>query len=196
MKELNDIQVSLSAPKNQTNQFGNYNYRSLESIMEAVKPLLKKSKCTITFSDELVMIGNRYYVKSTCFLKNEAGEIETSTAFAREQESKKGMDEAQITGSASSYARKYAACSLLGIDDNREPDMCDNREEGTKTRQARQLVKDEIYWKCVTTHAKGWKGEKGETARDIWKDRVKATQEWLNEFDDDTALVKESNNAR
>lgn len=132
MKELNVIQTRLHAPKDKTNAFGGYKYRSLESILEDLKPLLKETGCTITFSDTIQQVGDRYYIATTCTLKNAAGETETSTAWAREQEQKKGMDEAQVTGSASSYARKYAVCSLLAIDDNQEPDMMDNREEGQK----------------------------------------------------------------
>ena len=138
MKELNEIQCKLHAPKDLENKFGGYKYRSLESILEAVKPLLKESGCTITFSDDLVLVGERYYVKATATLTTPDGTQISSTAFAREQEQKKGMDEAQVTGSASSYARKYAVCSLLAIDDNREPDMLDNREEGQKEKASKK----------------------------------------------------------
>lgn len=130
MKELIEIQNRLVAPKNQKNTFGNYNYRNLEGIMEAVKPLLKELKCTITFTDDLLMLGERVFCKSVCTLKNESGEIEASTSFA-ELDSHKGMTKEQSTGSASSYARKYAVCSLLAIDDNADPDMLDNRETTT-----------------------------------------------------------------
>lgn len=130
MKELIEIQNRLVAPKNQKNTFGNYNYRNLEGIMEAVKPLLKELKCTITFTDDLLMLGERVFCKSVCTLKNESGEIETSTSFA-ELDNHKGMTKEQSTGSASSYARKYAVCSLLAIDDNADPDMLDNRETTT-----------------------------------------------------------------
>lgn len=141
MKELNIIQTQLNAPKGQLNSFGGYKYRSLEDIMQAVKPLLITTQCTITFADRVELIGTRYYVHTVCKLRNASGETEVSEAYAREQEQKKGMDEAQITGSASSYARKYAACSLLAIDDNLEPDMVDNREEGQK-KAATRPVKD------------------------------------------------------
>lgn len=127
MKELIEIQNRLVAPKNQKNTFGNYNYRNLEGIMEAVKPLLKELNCTITFTDDLLMLGDRIFCKSVCVLKNESGEIETSTSFA-ELDNHKGMSKEQSTGSASSYARKYAVCSLLAIDDNADPDMLDNTE--------------------------------------------------------------------
>lgn len=127
MKELNTIQTKLVAPKNQKNGFGNYNYRNLEGIMEAVKPLLIETECTITFNDELIMLGDRIFCKSTATLKNQQGDIETSTSFA-ELDNHKGMSKEQSTGSSSSYARKYAICSLLAIDDNADPDMLDNRE--------------------------------------------------------------------
>lgn len=130
MKELKSIQQRLVAPKNQTNNFGNYNYRNLEGIMEAVKPLLQELDCTITFTDDLVMLGDRIFCKSICTLKNADNEFESSTSFA-ELDNHKGMSKEQSTGSASSYARKYAVCSLLAIDDNADPDMLDNRETTT-----------------------------------------------------------------
>ena len=130
MKELNTIQTELVANKDKHNQFGGFDYRSLESIMTAVKPLLKKTLTTLTFTDDIVFIEGRFYVKSTATLKNSAGETETAVAFAREQDDKKGMDNAQVTGACSSYSRKYAACSLLGISDGFDPDAMDNREEG------------------------------------------------------------------
>lgn len=131
MKELVSIQTRLVAPKNQKNTFGNYNYRSLEGIMEALKPLLKELGCTITFNDELVMLGDRIFCKSTATLKNAQGETETSTSFA-ELDMHKGMSKEQSSGSSSSYARKYAVCSLLAIDDNADPDMLDNRDDEEK----------------------------------------------------------------
>lgn len=134
MKELIEIQSRLVAPKNQKNTFGNYNYRNLEGIMEAVKPLLKMLNCTITFNNDLVMMGERIFIKSTCTLKNSENEIESSVSFA-ELDNHKGMSKEQSTGSASSYARKYAVCSLLAIDDNADPDMLDNREDKTTEEQ-------------------------------------------------------------
>lgn len=121
MKELIAIQSELKAPKNQRNNFGNYNYRSAEDILEAVKPLLKKHACSMTVSDEIIEVGGRIYVKATATIKSEK-EAETATAYAREEETKKGMDAAQITGSASSYARKYALNGLFLIDDTKDPD--------------------------------------------------------------------------
>lgn len=121
MKELIAIQSELKAPKNQWNSFGKYNYRSAEDILEAVKPLLKKHECHLTISDEMVVLGDRYYVKATAFLTKGDETIET-TAFAREEESKKGMDASQLTGSTSSYARKYALNGLFCIDDTKDSD--------------------------------------------------------------------------
>ena len=118
MKELITIQSELKAPKTQYNKFGGYKYRKAEDILEAVKPLLAKQKCTLIITDDIVMVGSRIYVKATATIKNEKGEYETSTGWAREEETKKGMDGSQITGASSSYARKYALNGLLAIDDN------------------------------------------------------------------------------
>lgn len=123
MKELNIIQSKLNAPKDLKNNFGNYFYRSCESILGAVKPFLIETKCTLVLSDNIVQIGERFYVKATATLKNEAGETETATAFAREPISKKGMDDSQVTGATSSYARKYALNGLFAIDDSRDSDV-------------------------------------------------------------------------
>lgn len=118
-KKLWTIQQTLNAPKNQRNNFGGYNYRSAEDILEAVKPLLQN--ITLTVSDEIVLIGNRYYVKATATLSDGEDEISV-TAYAREEESKKGMDCSQLTGATSSYARKYALNGLFCIDDAKDPD--------------------------------------------------------------------------
>ena len=122
MKELISIQSELKAPKSQFNKFGGYKYRKAEDILEAVKPLLAKQKCTLIITDDVVLIGNRIYVKATATIKNEKGECETTTGWAREEETKKGMDGSQITGASSSYARKYALNGLFAIDDNADSD--------------------------------------------------------------------------
>lgn len=137
MKELNTIQSLLKAPKEQYNKFGNYKYRNCEDILEAVKPLLFSQSCTLTISDEIVMIGTRYYVRATATIKNANGETETTTAYAREDESKKGMDASQITGSTSSYARKYALNGLFCIDDTKDSDSLNNEYQSNN-----QLEKD------------------------------------------------------
>lgn len=132
MKELIAIQSELKAPKTQVNKFGGYKYRKAEDILEAVKPLLAKQKCTLTITDDIVLVGNRIYVKATATIKNEKGENETSTGWAREEESKKGMDASQITGASSSYARKYALNGLLAIDDNQDSDTTNDGQQQTQ----------------------------------------------------------------
>jgi len=122
-EKLTGIQQKLKVPKNNKNSFGNYNYRSCEDILEAVKPLLLD--CTLVISDEIVNMGNRYYVKAIVTLSS-GNDTVIATAYAREPETKKGMDEAQITGSASSYARKYALNGLFAIDDTKDADSMDN----------------------------------------------------------------------
>lgn len=120
---LQEIQSELKAPKGQRNNFGNYNYRSAEDILEAVKPLLKEHNCALVINDEVLEIGGRIYVKATAMIAFENQPFASASAFAREAENKKGMDEAQITGSASSYARKYALNGLLAIDDTKDADF-------------------------------------------------------------------------
>ena len=116
------IQSSLKAPKGQTNKFGGYKYRSCEDILEAVKPHLKQHSLVLTITDEMVDVGGRVYVKATAVVHNEQGQAIQTSGFAREEETKKGMDTSQITGSASSYARKYALNGLFCIDDTKDSD--------------------------------------------------------------------------
>ena len=122
-KKLAAIQAALKAPKSQFNKFGGYKYRKAEDILEAVKPLLKEYGCTLTCTDELQLIGDRYYIKATATITNsEDGVSVSTTAYAREEEEKKGMDGSQVTGASSSYARKYALNGLLCIDDTADSD--------------------------------------------------------------------------
>lgn len=121
IKALLNIQSKLKAPKGQKNDFGKYRYRSAEDILAAVKPLLFENSVVLTLRDELVLIGDRYYIKATATLVGEGSPVET-TAYAREEEMKKGMDGSQITGTASSYARKYALNGLFAIDDTKDAD--------------------------------------------------------------------------
>lgn len=134
MQELQIIQSKLKAPKGQTNKFGGYKYRNAEDILEALKPLLEEQKAVITLSDKLIQLGERYYVEATASITCPSGEVSV-TAYAREAQTKKGMDEAQITGSASSYARKYAMNGLLAIDDTKDPDNHDNSKEGASSKK-------------------------------------------------------------
>lgn len=147
MKELINIQAVLKAPKDKHNSFGKYNYRSCESILEAVKPHLKDEACTLTINDEIVQVGDRYYIKATATLRNSAGEVAMATAFAREEEDKKGMDAAQVTGAASSYARKYALNGLFAIDDTKDPDT---DEHYKRTHQPEQKPKETTKKKAIT----------------------------------------------
>ena len=142
------IQASLKCPKNQKNAFGWYNYRSCEDILEAVKPLLYDTQTTLTVSDEMVAIGDRIYVKAIATLKDsESGEIiEQNVAFARESESKKWMDEAQITGASSSYARKYALNWLFLLDDVKDPDATNTHWKEEKTEKKSDTKKANPQW--------------------------------------------------
>ena len=128
-EKLNAIQVELKAPKTQYNKFGGYAYRKAEDIQEAVKPLLKKYGCILTCSDELQLIGDRYYIRATAnIIDLESGQGIATFGWAREEEEKKGMDGSQITGAASSYARKYALNGLLCIDDTQDSDTTNTGE--------------------------------------------------------------------
>lgn len=128
-----NIQSKLNVPKSLRNNFGGYNYRSAELILEALKPLLKENNCTLTINDDIIMVGDRTYIKATATIKNEKGEFESTTAFAREPLSKKGQDDSQITGAASSYARKYALNGLFCIDDTKDADALNVNKEYTQT---------------------------------------------------------------
>ena len=144
IEKLQLIQQELIAPKNQYNSFGKYNYRSCEDILEGLKPCLKKVKAAVTVSDTIEMVGNRYYVKATATLfDSESNESVSNTAYAREDDSKKGMDASQITGSTSSYARKYALNGLFCIDDVKDADSRDNRQkEAEKQHKEEKEMKD------------------------------------------------------
>ena len=133
MQELQIIQAKLKAPKGQVNRFGGYRYRSLEDIYEAVKPLLSETQTSLVVGDEIVMIGTRYYVRAIATLTNQKGESVTNVAYAREEETKKGMDVSQLTGATSSYARKYALNGLFAIDDTKDADT----DEYTKAQETR-----------------------------------------------------------
>lgn len=143
MQALKKIQQELKAPKGQYNNFGRYAYRSAEDILEAVKPLLAKYDAELTLSDDIMEVGGRIYVKATArFIEHDAetniNDVTTVTAFAREPAEKKGMDESQITGTASSYARKYALNGLFLIDDNKDADSIDAPQANTQPSQQAQ----------------------------------------------------------
>lgn len=133
-QRVGDIQHKLKAPKGQYNSFGKYNYRSCEDILEGVKPLLKEHDLALLIDDEIVQIGERYYVKATAKI-TDGREIVSATAYAREPDTKKGMDESQITGATSSYARKYALNALLCIDDTKDAETMDNSKKPVQQTQ-------------------------------------------------------------
>ena len=138
IKNLVNIQNELKAPKSNFNSFGKYRYRSAEDILTAVKPLLAKYSCTMTITDEVVFIGGRFYIKATATITDEDGNTESVSAFAREDESKKGMDGSQITGTASSYSRKYCLNGMFLIDDTKDADTNEfyNQTQDTKLTKA------------------------------------------------------------
>ncbi len=143
-EKLMKIQTELKAPKGQYNTFGSYSYRSCEDILEGLKPLLEKHKATVTISDEIEMIGDRYYVKATATIIDvEKGEKVETSAYAREDATKKGMDLSQLTGSTSSYARKYALNGLFAIDDTKDSDYTNTHDKGQQDKpKTNQQSKD------------------------------------------------------
>lgn len=144
-EKLLNIQTELKAPKSQKNDFGNYNYRSCEDILEAVKPFLKKEKCVLVINDEVQKIENRYYLKAVVNLIDvENGESITASAFAREEETKKKMDGSQITGASSSYARKYALNGLFAIDDTKDSDATNHDNNKANNCSQQSLAKQQI----------------------------------------------------
>lgn len=146
-QRVGDIQHKLKAPKGQYNSFGKYNYRSCEDILEGVKPLLKEHNLALLIDDEIVQIGERYYVKATAKI-TDGREFVSATAYAREPDTKKGMDESQITGATSSYARKYALNALLCIDDTKDADTMDNSKKPV------QQTQETVYnWRTLKARA-------------------------------------------
>ena len=152
LTRISSAQGELKAPKNQYNSFGKYSYRSCEDILEAAKPVCAKYGLLLTVSDEAVQIGERYYIKATACLYDAQGssdEVMSASAFAREALDKKGMDDSQITGTASSYARKYALNGLFCIDDTKDADTADNTNFSGKKTAAKSAPKPEPEYKCA-----------------------------------------------
>lgn len=147
-EKLSAIQSELKAPKSQYNSFGKYNYRNCEDILEAVKPLCAKYKAVSVMGDEVIQIGERYYIKSTARLIDlESDGVVENTAYAREEAEKKGMDGSQVTGASSSYARKYALNGLFAIDDTKDSDTTNDggREATSATKKAQAVEKTEEF---------------------------------------------------
>lgn len=165
LKKLCNIQNELKAPKNQYNLFGKYKYRSAEDILEAVKPLLAKENCTLTLSDEIVLIGDRYYVKATATIRDAETNIPVSVdAFAREDKEKKGMDGSQISGTASSYARKYALNGLFCIDDTKDADTDEHYKATKKSASKPKASKEDLKTELLNLIK-----EKNKTVEDVLK---------------------------
>lgn len=166
-EKLTKVQEELKAPKNQYNSFGKYNYRSCEDILEALKPILAKYSLFLMISDTMKQIGDRYYIMATCTVSD--GEMHiTNCAFAREEESKKGMDGAQVTGTSSSYARKYALNGLFLIDDTKDPDT-DNTTKQTSRPGAGSGKADKLVTESQLSRLYAIGGSKGYSKADIDK---------------------------
>ena len=172
ISKLMNIQSRLNAPKNQKNKFGGYSYRSAEDILEAVKPLLKDNGVVLTLSDSIEEIGGLIYVKRTATITDGNTSISTQ-AFARESLDKKGMDVSQMTGSASSYARKYRLNGLLCIDDNKDADTdehrteADNRAKAEPRKAVKSATKPQTKNIDKSTEQTQSKAVKGESERNV-----------------------------
>ena len=178
--KLVEVQSKLKAPKSQFNKFGNYAYRNCEDILEALKPLLNEVKAIINISDDVVLVGERYYIKATVkFICAESGEIIEASAMAREEENKKGMDSSQLTGSTSSYARKYALNGLFAIDDTKDSDTTNTHNKEQNKASNNEII-SEAQVKRLFVLAKGKDTDKVKsivdkygfkTSKDITKDK-------------------------
>ena len=172
-EKLAFIQANLRAPKNQHNSFGKYNYRSLEDISEAVKPILSQVKVTLTISDEPIMIGDRIYIKAVAILTNAEEPTQTivNTAYARESLTKKGMDDSQITGATSSYARKYCLNGLFCIDDNKDADSMAPETQNLKLTEFQAKEISELIQKSGTELSAFLKYAQADKVENITHDR-------------------------
>jgi hypothetical protein len=185
---LSNIQVELKAPKNLYNSFGRYKYRNAESILEAAKPLCAKHGCTLTVSDEVILIGSRYYIKATATVQDKDGNAASTTALAREDETKKGMDGAQITGTASSYARKYALNGLFCIDDTKDPDTNEYHNQTTEDHQevtAAPEVTAQVVKDMATTALAGYAQRTGKDKKTVQIESKAFIGKLFKDFTDD-----------
>lgn len=164
--QLREVQQKLKAPKGQTNTFGHYKYRSCEDILEAVKPLLGEQGLTLVISDDIMQIGERIYVTAEAKVTNDDGDFVSNKAFAREPDDKRGMDASQITGTASSYARKYALNGLFAIDDTKDADT-DEYQRRTQSKQS-QGITCELCHQPIKPMAKRGGGEMSPEAVAKW----------------------------
>ena len=146
-EKLIQVQNELNAPKSNYNDYGGYSYRSCEDIVEAVKPILAEQGLLLLLEDNIVVKGDRYYIKAIATITDGDENISVS-AFAREQENRKGMDTSQITGAASSYARKYALNGLLAIDDNKDADSTNKHRQICSAKNCNKELTDEVVKNC------------------------------------------------
>ena len=166
MKELQAIQAKLKAPKNQRNNFGKYNYRSCEDILEAVKPLCDEQNCILILSDDIKEVGDRVYVVAQAMLVNSKNEHRNSYGWAREADSKKGMDASQLTGATSSYARKYALNGLFAIDDTKDADATNDHQTPAKATKPKATANTEAELQHVLK--KIFAVKNGDELKKVW----------------------------
>ena len=191
MKRLLEIQQKLKAPKSQRNNFGNYNYRSCEDIIEAVKPLLAEQKLVLNLTDEIVLVWDRFYVKATAIVVDlDWKPLAASTAYAREEETKKWMDWSQITGASSSYARKYALNWLFAVDDWVDSDKTNKWEWSSEVKTKKEVKKSE----GGEVQNKVEKSDTQDTKEKPWfnkpeLERLKGNKEYLEKFENSDSLI-------
>lgn len=195
---LVEIQSSLKAPKGQYNSFGKYKYRSAEDILEAVKPILKAQNCKLTIMDEIVAVGERIYVKAIATISDGTQSLSVC-AFAREEDEKKGMDASQVTGAASSYARKYALNGLFAIDDTKDADALNVTKEYTESKAdpvpAKMVMPDcpeEVWWKLVKMDVEGKRSKSGLSGFEYLLNKYNTDEAILTKFTNDVKAAREA----
>lgn len=193
------IQAKLKAPKDQYNSFGKYKYRSAEGILEAVKPILREQGCVLWITDEMVEVGGRVYVKATaCFTPVDVAGMAVPlmvSAYARESDTKSGMDCSQITGAASSYARKYALNGLFAIDDTKDADALNTSPDYTKPAPAPASKKDcpeETWWKLVKMEVEGLKSTSGLSGLQYLQAKYRTDETILAKFAGDVQMARDA----
>ena len=172
LTRFSSAQNELKAPKNQYNGFGKYSYRSCEDILEAAKPVCAKYGLLLTVSDEVVLTGERYYIKATATLCDAQGgsdEVMTATAYAREPDTKKGMDDSQVTGAASSYARKYALNGLFCIDDTKDADAAESEKKKPAAKQDKPAEPEYKCAECGAPFKEFTSGSQHWTAKQVYE---------------------------
>ena len=195
---LVEIQATLKAPKGQYNSFGKYKYRSAEDILEAVKPILRAQNCKLIIWDEIVQVGERIYVKATATISDDTESLSVC-AFAREEDEKKGMDASQVTGAASSYARKYALNGLFAIDDTKDADALNVTKEYTESKAdpvpAKMVMPDcpeEVWWKLVKMDVEGKRSKSGLSGFEYLLNKYNTDEAILTKFTNDVKTSKEA----